>query len=105
MENTEILAIYGTDYKEMTKKLLEEADLASRIPDKECRIGIKPNLVSPSEPSWALPPIRRLWQESLNIFRNGDSGILLCWKVPGWGTRRKIRPDSADIMTFQKNTG
>ena len=52
MENTEILAIYGTDYKEMTKKLLEEADLASRIPDKECRIGIKPNLVSPSEPSW-----------------------------------------------------
>ena len=52
MENTEILAIYGTDYKEMTKKLLEEADLASRIPDKECRIGIKPNLVSPSEPFW-----------------------------------------------------
>lgn len=52
MENTEILAIYGTEYKEMTKKLLEEADLALRIPDKECHIGIKPNLVSPSEPSW-----------------------------------------------------
>lgn len=29
MENTEILAIYGTEYKEMTKQLLEEADLAS----------------------------------------------------------------------------
>ena len=52
MENTEILAIYGTEYKEMTKRLLEEAELDSRIPDKECRIGIKPNLVSPSEPSW-----------------------------------------------------
>ena len=52
MENTEILAIYGTEYKEMTKRLLEEADLASRIPDQECHIGIKPNLVSPSEPSW-----------------------------------------------------
>ncbi len=51
MENTEILAIYGKDYKDMTKKLLEEACLASRIPDKECRIGIKPNLVSPSDPS------------------------------------------------------
>ena len=34
MENTEILAIYGTEYKEMTKRLLEEADLASRIPHK-----------------------------------------------------------------------
>ena len=52
MENTEILAIYGTNYKEMTKKLLEEGNMAERIPDKECRIGIKPNLVSPSEPSW-----------------------------------------------------
>ena len=52
MENTEILAIYGTEYKEMTKRLLEEADLASRIPDQECHIGIKPNLVSPTEPSW-----------------------------------------------------
>ena len=52
MENTDILAIYGTNYKEMTKKLLEEGNMAERIPDKECRIGIKPNLVSPSEPSW-----------------------------------------------------
>lgn len=43
MENTEILAIYGTNYKEMTKKLLEEGNMAERIPDKECRIGIKPN--------------------------------------------------------------
>ena len=39
MENTEILAIYGTEYKEMTKRLLEEADLASRIPDQECHIA------------------------------------------------------------------
>ena len=52
MENTDILAIYGTNYKEMTKKLLEEGNMAERIPDKECRIGIKPHLVSPSEPSW-----------------------------------------------------
>lgn len=52
MENTEILAIYGTNYKEMTKKILKESQLAERIPSKECRIGMKPNLVSPSEPSW-----------------------------------------------------
>lgn len=36
----------------MTKQLLQEANLQEQIPGKECRIGIKPNLVSPSEPSW-----------------------------------------------------
>ena len=31
MEKQEILAIYGTEYKEMTKTLLKEADLEGRI--------------------------------------------------------------------------
>lgn len=47
MENNEILVIYGSEYKRMTKELLEEADLAGRIGDPGKRIGIKPNLVSP----------------------------------------------------------
>lgn len=52
MKDNELLMIYGTDYKEMTKRLLENADLAGRIPLADCRIGLKPNLVSPSEASW-----------------------------------------------------
>lgn len=52
MKNNEIYMIYGTDYKSMTIDLLEAADLKDRIPDAQCRIGIKPNLVSPSEASW-----------------------------------------------------
>ena len=48
----EILRIYGTEYTKNTIRLLEEADLASLIPSKKTRIGIKPNLVSPSEASW-----------------------------------------------------
>ncbi len=44
MERTDILKIYGTDYKEMTKRLLGRADLASLIPSAETVIGIKPNL-------------------------------------------------------------
>lgn len=48
MKREEILAIYGVAYKEMTKRLLERADLASMIPSRKSRIGIKPNLVSPS---------------------------------------------------------
>ncbi len=52
MEKNEILKIYGTDYKNKTKELLEEAELSERIPGKQAAIGIKPNLVSPTEASW-----------------------------------------------------
>ena len=46
MKRNEILKIYGTEYKEITKQLLEEADLAADIASDEMLIGIKPNLVS-----------------------------------------------------------
>ena len=66
MKNDELFMIYGTNYKEMTRQLLEKAGLEDRIFDKykeefkntgmkfpqSMRIGIKPNLVSPSEASW-----------------------------------------------------
>ena len=48
MEKNEILKIYGTDYKEMTKELLREAGLSGIIPGRNARIGLKPNLVSAS---------------------------------------------------------
>ena len=47
MNKNEICKIYGTDYKEMTKHLLVFAHLSELIPDG-ARIGIKPNLVSPT---------------------------------------------------------
>ena len=47
MENNDIYKIYGKNYKEMTKLLLERSRLSGRIPDG-ARIGIKPNLVSPT---------------------------------------------------------
>lgn len=49
MKKNEIYKVYGTDYKAMTKELLKAAKLKKQIEDKggkECRIGIKPNLVS-----------------------------------------------------------
>ena len=52
LARNEILRIYGTEYTKNTVRLLEEADLASLIPSKSSRIGIKPNLVSPSEASF-----------------------------------------------------
>lgn len=47
MKKNEILVIYGHNYIQMTKELLEAADLAGQIGDREKRIGIKPNLVAP----------------------------------------------------------
>lgn len=52
MKTNEIYMIHGTDYKEMTKKLLVKTGLSGHIPDKASRIGIKPNLVSASIPSY-----------------------------------------------------
>ena len=45
MEKNEILYLHGTDYQAMTLRLLREAKLTEHLPDKEMRIGIKPNLV------------------------------------------------------------
>ncbi len=52
MDKTNIIKIYGENYREMTRQLLETWDLAAEIGDKNTCVGIKPNLVSPSEASW-----------------------------------------------------
>ena len=48
MKKNEIWRSYGTDVKGMTKRLLEQTELSSRIPGPDVRIGIKPNLVTPA---------------------------------------------------------
>ena len=51
LDKKQICMIHGTDYESMTRALLEKCDLASMIPSKNTRIGIKPNLVSASPAS------------------------------------------------------
>lgn len=48
IHSNQIIKIYGTDYKKLTRQLLERADLAACIGGGEKRIAIKPNLVTPS---------------------------------------------------------
>ncbi len=50
MTKEEILKIYGADYKDMTKRLLTASDLKGILAGRKqkLRIGIKPNLVSPT---------------------------------------------------------
>ena len=80
MNKNQIFKIYGTDYLQMTKEILEESGLADMIENKDRQIGIKPNLVSPSEASWG----GTTHPEVVAGIRE-----LLCWKVPGWEIRRR----------------
>ena len=56
MHSNEIYKINGTEYKKITKTLLErvnlEAEILNRGQGRDIRIGIKPNLVSPSPASY-----------------------------------------------------
>jgi len=45
MKTNQIIKIFGTEYKQMTKDILFASHLAEMIPDKSSRICIKPNLV------------------------------------------------------------
>lgn len=68
MDKNQIFITSGTEYKKMTKELLEKADLQSHIGDRKKKIGIKPNLVSPSEASWGADYASGWWfRELLSI--------------------------------------
>ena len=45
MEKNELCVIYGKQYVEMARALMEKCDVRSMIPSKTARIGIKPNLL------------------------------------------------------------
>ena len=51
MNKNQIFIRSGTEYKKMTKELLTASNLAELIGDRHKMVGIKPNLVSPSDPS------------------------------------------------------
>ena len=51
MKRNQIFIKSGTDYKKITKELLVESNLADIIGDQDKMVGIKPNLVSPSDAS------------------------------------------------------
>lgn len=62
MKNNDILIIHGTDYKNMTIRLLEQAGLADLIGDRNKKIGMKPNLVVAKDPSRVPPPMGNCWR-------------------------------------------
>ena len=78
MNKNEIIKIYGTDFKEMTKKLLELADLISDIPDSAKTIGIKPNLVTPTPASFGATTHPEIIAGIIEYLKeNGDYHIVI----------------------------
>ena len=51
MDKNQIFITSGTEYKRMTKELLEKRIFSPISETERKKIGIKPNLVSPSEAS------------------------------------------------------
>ena len=50
MKSREIRVIYGKDIAAMTRRLVEDYDLASKIGDVKAKIALKPNLVVATTP-------------------------------------------------------
>ena len=50
MKSKEIRVIYGKEIAAMTRRLLEDYDMASKIEDKNAKIALKPNLVVATTP-------------------------------------------------------
>ena len=115
MEKNELLMIYGTDYKEMAKRLLEAADLAERIPSRDSRIGLKPNLVSPSEASWGatthpevvagtIEYLREYGFENLVILEGSWVGDKTREAFEVCGYDRLVREYGVEFIDTQKDT-
>ena len=74
MNKKDILIIHGTAYRDMTKQLLEAADLAGMIGSRDKKIALKPNLVNASAPSYgatthtelAAGVIQYLWEHDFH---------------------------------------
>ncbi len=51
MDKKDIILIHGTDYKNMAKRVLEQANVAEDIGDRNKKVALKPNLVTAKAPS------------------------------------------------------
>ena len=68
----QIWKLYGTDFAGMTKKLLEETELAALIGDKKTRMALSRIWLCRPLRNSAEPPTLKLWRVLLNICRSMD---------------------------------
>ena len=78
MNKNDIIKIYGTDYKDMTICLLKQAGLAGLIPRPAKKIGIKPNLVTPTPASFGATTHPEIVAGIIEYLRDhGDYDIII----------------------------
>ncbi|MCR5161429.1 MAG: DUF362 domain-containing protein [Lachnospiraceae bacterium] len=94
MDRQDILMIHGTDYKEMTKKLLEAADLETLIGNKRAQVALKPNLVTSNPPSSGATTHPELLSGAIEYLKeHGFSNIVIMegsWVGCGTGSAFRI---------------
>ena len=105
MNKNDILIIHGTDYKEMTKKILAAADVASMIGNKKAEVALKPNLVTSNPPSSGATTHSELLAGTIEYLReNGFENICImegAWV--GCGTQSAFRAAGYDRICSQYN--
>ncbi|MBE5997061.1 MAG: DUF362 domain-containing protein [Lachnospiraceae bacterium] len=105
MNKNDILIIHGTDYKEMTKKILDAAGVASMIGDKKAEVALKPNLVTSNPPSSGATTHSELLAGAIEYLReNGFDNITImegAWV--GCGTQSAFRAAGYDRICSQYN--
>lgn len=74
MEKNDIGIIHGTEYRAMTKKLLEWADLAGMIGSKDKKIGLKPNLAVAKAPESGATTHRELLEGTIEYLQEHGFG-------------------------------
>lgn len=96
MKKNDLYMISGMEYKEMTKEILAQSDLWGEIEKKanekqkdadQMLVGIKPNLVSPTEASYGATTHPEIARGLLSIYRSEAVNRLLCWRAPGLGIK------------------
>ena len=115
MDKQDILMIHGTDYKEMTKKLLEAADLEGLIGSKKAQVALKPNLVTSNPPSSGATTHPELLAGAIEYLKeHGFSNIVIMegsWVGCGTGAAFRIagydrvcRDYNVPFIDLQKDT-
>ncbi len=77
MKKNEILKIYGTEYKDMTLRLLTESGLSDMIPGKDACICVKPNLVTPSPASFGATTHPEIVEGIIEYLRSNGFGNIV----------------------------
>lgn len=102
MEKNDIGIIHGTEYRAMTKKLLEWADLAGMIGSMDKKIGLKPNLAVAKAPESGATTHRELLEGTIEYLQEHGFGRISILEGSWVGTARRRHSGRQDMTGYLK---